>query len=216
LINKCKQSADTESQHLKIPPSSQVEELQPILNRNKKLYVILSTSAPRRKRIKFEEKATSGNAKMYRKEMYPSNKMTFEDLRPEDSYFAGAVKGAMARKHQQRVEFRKRRRATQPPRSNEVASVVSTQEKYKVVADAPFQDDKLSNKMSTKQLEIESLIKSLLHVPHPTRSETTAEQATMYSGSKASISRELDDEEMWEEMGSGLLKEDQLSREELR
>ena len=94
--------------------------------------------------------------------------------------------------------------------------MVSTKTKYKGLSEAPFRDEYLSTKMSTKQREIDDLLKSLLYEPHPTRSETTAEQATMYSGSNACVSRELDDEEMWEEMGSGLLKEDRLSREELR
>ena len=70
--------------------------------------------------------------------------------------------------------------------------------------------------MKNKKDKIDRVLKTLLHVLHSSRLETTSPQTNIYVGSGVSISTELSDEEMREEMGSGLIQDDLLTKEELR
>ena len=70
--------------------------------------------------------------------------------------------------------------------------------------------------MKKREMKIDQILKDLTHVPHSSRSETTSPQTKMHVGSGVSISTELSDEEMREEMGSGLIQDDLLTKEELR
>ena len=74
----------------------------------------------------------------------------------------------------------------------------------------------LSKKMKIKEAEIYLILKILLHEPHSSRSETIFPQTIKYVGCGESTSTELSDEEMLEEMGSGLIQDDHLTKEELK
>ena len=78
------------------------------------------------------------------------------------------------------------------------------------------QDRHLSKKTKIEEAKIDLILKTLLHDPHSSRSETMSQQTIQYVGCGESTSTELGDDEMLEEMDSSLIQDDQLTKEELK
>ena len=165
---------------------------------------------PRRTRVRFQEPATLPVRSLSkpRKEKYPSHWASWTELRPSDDYFAGAIQGATSRKHGHCREVRIRQRTNRTQQQRETASAATETNLKNHTFNALFQDRNLPKNMKKREKQIDRILKALPHVPHSSRSETTSPQTKMYVGSGVSISTELSDEEMREEMGSGLHQDD--------
>jgi hypothetical protein len=143
-----------------------------------------------------------------RKERYPPHWASWTELRPSDDYFAGAIQNATSRKHCHRRETRVTQCTRRTQQQRETASAATEINLKNHTFNALFQDRNLPKKMKKREMKIDQILKDLPHVPHLSRSETTSPQTKMYVGSGVSISTELSDEEMREEMGSGLHQDD--------
>ena len=99
------------------PSHSQVEELQPICHKNKLLFVRKNVRLPRRRtprRVSFAPLVDSRTSTKPVDRWYPKSWMSWTEFRPEDFYFAGAIRGAQSRKHQGRMKLRVTRRSARP------------------------------------------------------------------------------------------------------
>ena len=90
------------------PPPSQVEELN-ILYRTKTLFDYMCQQLLRRqtpRRVSFVPLPANKTSTTPTNKWYPKSWMSWNDFRPEDLYFAGAVATAISRKYQGRMNLR--------------------------------------------------------------------------------------------------------------
>ena len=99
-----------------------------------------------------------------------------------------------------------KKRANQTHQQRETASAATEANIRNHASNRLFQDRNLSKMIKIKEAEIDLFLKTLLHAPYSSRSETMSPQTKIYVGSGESTSTELSDEEIIEEMGSGLKK----------
>ena len=138
---------------------------------------------------------------------------SWKNLRPVDDYYTGAIQGVTARKNSHYHKVWTKKRAEQTHQQRETASAATEANSRNHTNNRLFQDRNLSKKIKIKEAKIDLILKTRVHVPHFSRSELMSPQTNIYVGSGKSTSTELSDEEMLEEMGSGLIQDDQLTKE---
>ena len=151
-----------------------------------------------------------------RKEKYHSKWASWRDLRPVDDHYAGAIQGATARKHRHCHKGGMKKRVDRTQQQRETPSGATEANIKNHASNIIFQDRNLSKKIKIKEAEIDLILKTLLHVPHSSRSETTSPKTKMHACSGESTFTELSDKEIIEEMGSGLNQDNRLTKEELK
>ena len=131
---------------------------------------------PGKTMVRFQEptRLPMKSPKKPRKETHPLRWAVWKDPRPEDDHYTGAIQGAPARKHHHCQEVQMKRRANPLHQQRETSSATTEANVRNHARNTLFQDQHLSRKMKIKEDKIDWVLKTLLHVPHSSRSATTS------------------------------------------
>ena len=102
-------------------------------------------------RVWFQDPTRPTPQKAPRKEKYPSKWMSWDNLKPVDKYYTGAIQGATARKHGHRHQVQMKEHTNRTQQQRETSSAATEANLKNNTSNRLFQDRHLSKKMKIKE-----------------------------------------------------------------